>query len=94
MGNGHLSHNATAPSRAHRLAVDSNNIRQRQARVGTRASWLINELKVALNRGEIRARLIGLAQRQRVVGIIISARLGLDRGKWSKLRETDEGEPI
>ena len=26
--NGHLSHNATAPSRAHRLAVDSSNIRQ------------------------------------------------------------------
>jgi hypothetical protein len=27
--NGHLSHNATAPSRAHRLVVDSNSIRQR-----------------------------------------------------------------
>jgi len=29
-----------------------------------------NESKIALNRGKIRARLIGLTQRQRVVGAI------------------------
>ena len=32
-----------------------------------------NEFKVALNRGEIRACLIGLAQRQRVVGLVSKA---------------------
>jgi hypothetical protein len=36
-----------------------------------------NELKVAFNRGEIRAGLIGLTQRQRVVGLIIGWRLVL-----------------
>jgi len=34
-----------------------------------------NELKVAFNRGEIRAGLIGLTQRQRVVELIIGWRL-------------------
>ena len=68
--NGHLSHNATVPSRVHRLAVDSSNIRQTYARVGSRASWLIMNLRSPSIAREIRAGLIGLTQRQRVVRAI------------------------